>query len=57
MPDWMLQLVGPVVGGAVSGLMILAGLRAQVQTLTASVGRAHQRIDDHLSDWHRGQHA
>lgn len=57
MPDWMMQFAGPIVGGGVTGVMLLAGLRAQVGALTESVKDAHRRIDDHVTDWHRGAHA
>jgi len=57
MPDWVQQMVGPIVGGAVTGAMLLAGLQAQVKALTDSVKSAHERIDNHVTDWHRGAHA
>lgn len=56
MPDWLAQLIGPVAGGAVSGLMMLAGLRVEVRALNdkvaAAIGtaqRAHVRLDDHIN--------
>lgn len=59
MPDWLLQLVGPILSGSVSGLVIVAGLRVKVQNLqekakeTAdSARRAHVRIDDHIDRHH-----
>lgn len=59
MPEFLLQLAGPAVGGAVSGLMILAGLRVEVKALRESVAgaiaaatRAHVRIDDHIDRHH-----
>lgn len=59
MPEWMLQLVGPMAGGTVTGLMLVAGLRVEVRNLkdsmggvVASVHRAHARIDDHIERHH-----
>lgn len=59
MPEWMLQLVGPMAGGAVTGIMLLAGLKVEVKNLkehlggvAASVQRAHTRLDKHLEDCH-----
>lgn len=59
MPEWMVQLVGPALGGALSGIMILAGLRVEVKALRESVAgavgvatRAHVRLDDHIDRQH-----
>lgn len=49
MPEWVLQLIGPIVSGAMSGLMIVAGLRVEVRNLRESTRRAHVRIDDHIN--------
>jgi hypothetical protein len=66
MPDWMLQLTGPIASGAVTGLMLVAGLKVEVKSLgekfaslASSVQRAHVRIDDHIERHHigRGNHA
>lgn len=64
MPDWVQAIVGPALGGAVSGVVLVAGLRVEVKSLTekfnslaSSVNRAHIRIDDHIERHHvrRGQ--
>lgn len=59
MPEWALPFIGPVAGGAVSGLLVLAGLRVEVKALrefiasaSASALRAHTRIDDHIDRHH-----
>jgi len=66
LPDWLLQLLGPMAGGAVTGVMLLAGLRVEVKNLkehiggvASSVRRAHARLDKHLEDCHvrRTDHA
>lgn len=48
MPEWLVQLLGPLAGGAVSGLMMVGAIRAEVKALHETVTRAHVRIDDHL---------
>jgi len=55
----MQQLVGPMAGGAVTGLMLLAGLKVEVRNLreqlsgvASSLHRAHIRIDDHIECHH-----
>lgn len=64
MPEWLAQLAGPMAGGAVTGLMLVAGLKVEVKNLreqlmgmASSVQRAHIRIDDHIERHHvrRGQ--
>lgn len=64
MPEWLEPLAGPMAGGAVTGLMLLAGLRVEVKNLreqlagvASSLHRAHIRIDDHIERHHvrRGQ--
>lgn len=55
MPDWILQLVGPAVGGLISGLVVIAGLRVEVRIAAASATRAHVRIDDHINQHHVGR--
>lgn len=49
MMEWLLQIAGPAVGGVVSGLILLGGIKAEVRLLNASVARAHERLDDHIS--------
>lgn len=51
MPEWLLALAGPALSGAITGLVIVAGLRVEVRNLKESNRRAHLRIDDHI-DWH-----
>jgi putative effector of murein hydrolase LrgA (UPF0299 family) len=57
--DWLSQLIGPVVAGSVSGLVLVAGLRVEVRNLkeslrgmSSSVTHAHRRIDDHIDRHH-----
>lgn len=59
MPEWLQALIEPALSGAVMGLMLLGGLRQQVNSLkesltalAASVTRAHTRIDDHIDRHH-----
>ena len=59
MPEWLQQLTGPMAGGAVTGLMLLAGLKVEVKNLreqlsgvASSLLRAHIRIDDHIERHH-----
>lgn len=64
MPDWIQSIAQQAIGGAVSALVLIAGLRVEVKNLTekfnglaSSVSRAHTRIDDHIERHHvrRGQ--
>ena len=59
MPDWMNQIIGPLLSGCASGLVIVAGLRVEVRNLkdksketAASAQRAHVRLDDHIDRHH-----
>jgi len=52
MPDWLLPVVTPIVTGAITGLVVVAGLRVEVRNLRDSVGRAHVRLDDHIDRHH-----
>lgn len=59
MPDWFQPFAGPMAGGAVTGLMLLAGLKVEVRNLRDQLGavasslhRAHIRIDDHIERHH-----
>lgn len=59
MPEWLSQLIGPVVAGSVSGLILVAGLRVEVRNMkesfrgmASSVTHAHRRIDDHIERHH-----
>lgn len=52
MPEWLLPVLTPVITGAISGLVVVAGLRVEVRNLRDSVGRAHTRIDDHIDRHH-----
>lgn len=52
MPDWLLPLIAPILSGAVTGLIIVAGLRVEVRNLKESNRRAHVRIDDHIDRHH-----
>jgi hypothetical protein len=54
MPDWLLTLLAPVLTGAVSGLVVVAGLRVDVRNIKDSAMRAHVRIDDHIDRHHVG---
>ena len=64
MPEWLNQIIGPVIAGAVSGLTLVAGLRVEVRNLKENIGgmassvrHAHKRIDDHIERHHvRGSH-
>jgi hypothetical protein len=58
-PEWAMQLIGPLAGGAVAGLMMAGAIRAEVRSLNektlaaaASALRAHVRIDDHIDRHH-----
>lgn len=59
MPEWLSQLLGPALSGAVTGLTLIAGLRVEVRNLKslvagigASARRAHERIDHHIDQHH-----
>lgn len=52
MPDWLLPVLTPIVTGAITGLVVVAGLRVEVRNLRDSVGRAHVRLDDHIDRHH-----
>lgn len=54
MSDIALQLVGPVIGGAVSGLVLVAGLRVEVRGVKAAVAYLTKRIDDHIDNHNKG---
>lgn len=53
MPDWLLPVLTPIVTGAITGLVVVAGLRVEVRNLRHSVGRAHVRLDDHIDRHHK----
>lgn len=61
MPEWAMQIIGPVAGGAVSGLLFIGGIRAEMRAIGEKVAdvattarRAHVRIDDHVDRHHVG---
>jgi hypothetical protein len=62
MPDWVIAaLNSPLVGGVVSGLIFLGGIKVEIRNINqrvaeviASNRRAHVRIDDHIDRHHVG---
>lgn len=60
MPDWLIQLGGYLFAGGMAYGAIradLVALREKSEAASSSAIRAHERIDEHVTDWHRGQHA
>jgi len=61
MPDWLIQLIGPIAGGCIAGIFAAGSIKAQVSSLVFTIGevkatasRAHVRIDDHIDRHHLG---
>lgn len=60
MPDWVLQLAGYLAAAGAAYGAIRADLKAlheRAQMAQESASEAHRRIDEHVTDWHRGAHA